>query len=260
LKASEGELIRLSDPKITNVRVLDLRFPTSRHQIGSDAVNTDPDYSAAYCILETDVGIEGYGLTFTLGHGTELCVLALEYLARFVQGRNLSSLTDDTVAFSRQLTEDTQFRWLGPEKGVIHLAAAALINAVWDLYARTEGKPLWKLLADFEPEQIVRSIDFRYIEDAITPGEALDLLRTRTASQAGRLNNLQRRGYPAYTTSAGRITGQASSTLFRILLSLVTFRGGLAQDFRPTEWYPCCRHGCTAKRARFRRLNSARRT
>ena len=135
LKASEGELIRLSDPKITNVRVLDLRFPTSRHQIGSDAVNTDPDYSAAYCILETDVGVEGYGLAFTLGHGTELCVLALEYLARFVQGRNLSSVTEDTVAFSRQLTEDSQFRWLGPEKGVIHLAAAALINAVWDLYA-----------------------------------------------------------------------------------------------------------------------------
>src|ERR1700682_5208555 len=119
LKASEGELIRLSDPKITNVRVLDLRFPTSRHQIGSDAVNTNPDYSAAYCILETNEGVEGYGLAFTLGHGTELCVLALEYLARFVRGRNLSSLTDDTVAFSRQLTEDSQFRWLGAEKGGI---------------------------------------------------------------------------------------------------------------------------------------------
>jgi len=113
-------------------------------------------------------------------------VLALEYLARFVRGRNLSSLTDDTVAFSRQLTEDTQFRWLGPEKGVIHLAAAALINAVWDLTREQKGKPLWKLLADFEPEQIVRSIDFKYIDDAITPGEALDLLRSRTASQAGR--------------------------------------------------------------------------
>jgi L-fuconate dehydratase len=193
----------LSDPRITNVRVLDLRFPTSRHQIGSDAVNTDPDYSAAYCILETDAGIEGYGLAFTLGHGTELCVLALEYLAQFVQGRRLSSLTNDTVAFSRQLTEDSQFRWLGPEKGVIHLAAAALINAVWDLYARTEGKPLWRLLADFEPEQIVRSIDFKYIDDAIAPDEALDLLRRRAASQAERFERLARHGYPAYTTSAG---------------------------------------------------------
>jgi L-fuconate dehydratase len=196
-------LIFLSDPKITNVRVLDLRFPTSRHQIGSDAVNTDPDYSAAYCILETDVGVEGYGLAFTLGHGTELCVLALEYLAQFVKGRNLSSVTDDTVAFSRQLTEDSQFRWLGPEKGVIHLAAAALINAVWDLYARMEGKPLWKLLAEFEPEQIVRSIDFKYIDDAITPDEALDLLKNRRASQAERLRKLELHGYPAYTTSAG---------------------------------------------------------
>ncbi len=193
----------MSDAKITDVRVLDLRFPTSRHQIGSDAVNRDPDYSAAYCILETDAGVEGYGLAFTLGHGTELCVLALQYLSRFVRGRNLSSLTDDTVAFSRQLTEDSQFRWLGPEKGVIHLAAAALINAVWDLYARTQGKPLWKLLSDFEPEQIVRCVDFKYIEDALTPQEALDLLKTHTACQATRLHDLEKHGYPAYTTSAG---------------------------------------------------------
>jgi L-fuconate dehydratase len=195
--------VSLSDPKITNVRVLDLRFPTSLHHIGSDAVNTDPDYSAAYCILETDAGIEGYGLAFTLGHGTELCVLALEYLAQFVKGRSLSSATDDTVAFSRQLTEDSQFRWLGPEKGVIHLAAAALINAVWDLFARAEGKPLWKLLTDFEPEQIVRSIDFKYIDDAITQEEALDLLKARKPGQSARLRELERHGYPAYTTSAG---------------------------------------------------------
>src|ERR1700739_3807184 len=199
----EGELIYLSSPIITNVRVLDLPFPPSRHQIGSDAVNTNPDYSAAYCILETDAGVEGYGLAFTLGHGTELCVLALEYLARFVRGRRLSAATDDTVAFSRQLTEDSQFRWLCPEKGVIHLAAAALINAVWDLHARTEGKPLWKLLADFAPEQIVRSIDFKYIDEAIPPDEAVDFLRTRKPSQSERLRKLEKNGYPAYTTSAG---------------------------------------------------------
>src|SRR5579864_7747574 len=167
------EKLNLSDPKITDIRVIDLRFPTSLQQIGSDAVNKDPDYSAAYCILETDAGVEGHGLTFTLGRGTELCVSALQYLSRFVRGRNLSSLTDDLVAFSRQLTGDTQFRWLGPEKGVIHLAAAALINSVWDLYARVEEKPLWKLLADFEPEQIVGAIDFAHITDAITPDEAL---------------------------------------------------------------------------------------
>jgi L-fuconate dehydratase len=193
----------LKDPKIINVRVLDLRFPTSLHQIGSDAVNRDPDYSAAYCILETDAGVEGHGLTFTLGRGTELCVSALRYLSRFVRGRNLSSLTDDLVAFSRQLTGDTQFRWLGPEKGVIHLAAAALINSVWDLYARVEKKPLWKLLADFEPEQIVGAIDFAYITDAITPDEALALLKERSACKETRLQQLKQHGYPAYTTSAG---------------------------------------------------------
>jgi L-fuconate dehydratase len=147
----------LSDLKITNARVIDLRFPTSREHIGSDAVNVDPDYSAAYCILETNHGLHGYGLTFTLGRGTELCVEALRYLSRFAVGRNLSSITDDLGAFYRQLTSDSQFRWLGPEKGVIHLATGALINAVWDLYARVEGKPLWKLLADMDAEDIVRA-------------------------------------------------------------------------------------------------------
>ena len=158
----------MSDLKITNARVIDLRFPTSREHIGSDAVNVDPDYSAAYCILETNHGLHGYGLTFTLGRGTELCVEALRYLSRFAVGRNLSSITDDLGAFYRQLTSDSQFRWLGPEKGVIHLATGALINAVWDLYARVEGKPLWKLLADMDAEDIVRAIDFRYITDALT--------------------------------------------------------------------------------------------
>ena len=195
----------MRDPKITNVRVIDLRFPTSSQQIGSDAVNRDPDYSAAYCILETDAGVEGHGLTFTLGRGNELCVSALKYLSRFVQGRYLSSLTVDFAAFSRQLTGDTQFRWLGPEKGVIHLAAAALINAVWDLYARVEGKPLWKLLANMDPEQIVRAIDFTYITDAITREEALDLLKERASCKDTRLQHLQQNGYPAYTTSAGWI-------------------------------------------------------
>jgi L-fuconate dehydratase len=121
----------LKDLSITNVRVIDLRFPTSREKIGSDAVNKDPDYSAAYCILETNEGVEGHGLTFTLGRGTELCVSALKYLSRFVIGRSLSSITDGFANFVRELTEDSQFRWLGPEKGVIHLAAAALINSVW---------------------------------------------------------------------------------------------------------------------------------
>lgn len=193
----------MSDLKITNARVIDLRFPTSREHIGSDAVNVDPDYSAAYCILETNHGPEGFGLTFTLGRGTELCVEALRYLTRFVVGRELSSITDDLGAFFRLLTSDSQFRWLGPEKGVIHLATGALINAVWDLYARVEGKPLWKLLVDMPAEDLVRAIDFRYITDALTSDEALHLLRERRPGMEQRLELLRAQGYPAYTTSAG---------------------------------------------------------
>ncbi len=188
---------------ITSVRVIDLRFPTSRDHIGSDAVNKDPDYSAAYCILETNSGLEGHGLTFTLGRGTDLVVQAVRYLSRYVVNRTLSSITEDLRAFSRQLTDDTQFRWLGPEKGVIHLATGALINAVWDLYARTENKPLWQLLANMEPAQLLKAVDFRYIDDAISPGEALDLLNSRREYQQDRLALLQKEGYPAYTTSVG---------------------------------------------------------
>jgi L-fuconate dehydratase len=188
---------------ITDVRVIDLRFPTSRENIGSDAVNKDPDYSAAYCILETNTGLAGYGLTFTLGRGTELCVLALAYLARYVKGRTLDSLTADMAAFCRQLTDDSQFRWLGPEKGIIQLATGALINAVWDLYARAEGKPLWKLLAELDTEQILSAVEFRYIDDALTREEARDLLDQGRSTRKERIALLERDGYPAYTTSVG---------------------------------------------------------
>ena len=191
------------NPIITGVRTIDLRFPTSKEDIGSDAVNKDPDYSAAYCILETDSGVEGYGLTFTLGRGNELCVAAVDYLARFVVGHSLHSITDDFATFWRMLVGDTQFRWLGPEKGVIHLATAALVNAIWDLWARVEGKPLWKLLAALEPEQIVRVIDFTYLHDALTPEEALVILKRQAVGKAERMAQLEAHGYPAYTTSAG---------------------------------------------------------
>lgn len=189
---------------ITSVRVIDLRFPTSRDHIGSDAVNKDPDYSAAYSILETNSGLQGHGLTFTLGRGTDLVVQAVRYLSRYVVNRTLSSITENLGAFSRQLTDDTQFRWLGPEKGVIHLATGALINAVWDLYARAEGKPLWQLLADMEPTQLLKAVDFRYIDDALSPQEALDILdEARLIGKPERLALLQQQGYPAYTTSVG---------------------------------------------------------
>ena len=189
---------------IINVRVVDLRFPTSRQQIGSDAVNKDPDYSAAYCILETDSPLEGHGLTFTLGRGTDLVVSALRYLSANVLGRTLDSLTADLNAFYLQVIGDTQFRWLGPEKGIIHLACGALINAVWDLYAKSEGKPVWRLLADMTPLQIVSCIDFRYISDALTPHEAVGILdNARRSGYIERLTQLEQTGYPAYTTSAG---------------------------------------------------------
>jgi L-fuconate dehydratase len=189
--------------RITSVHVVDLRFPTSRESIGSDAVNKDPDYSAAYCILSTDRDLEGHGLTFTLGRGTELCVTAIQYLARFVTGRTLNSITKDFVAFTRQLTDESQFRWLGPEKGVIQLACGALVNAVWDLYSKAEGKPLWRLLADLSPEELVSLVDFRYIDDAITRKEALAIFRASQPTMQERLDLLKSQGYPAYTTSAG---------------------------------------------------------
>lgn len=199
------DAILVTDLRITAVQVIDLRFPTSRESIGSDAVNKDPDYSAAYCILETNHDLCGFGLTFTLGRGTELCCEALRYLSRCVIGRTLTSITDDLCAFSRELTGDTQFRWLGPEKGVIHLATAALINAVWDLYARAEGKPLWQLLAEMEPERIAGVIDFHYISDALSREEAVALLKERRKDREQRLAHLRAQGLAAYTTSAGWI-------------------------------------------------------
>ncbi|MGA7314256.1 MAG: enolase C-terminal domain-like protein [Silvibacterium sp.] len=188
---------------IDKVRVIDLRFPTSREHIGSDAVNKDPDYSAANCILETNSGLSGHSLTFTLGRGTDLVVSALKYLAVYVESRTLDSITSDLKAFYLQVTSDTQFCWLGPEKGVIHLACAALLNAVWNFYAKAEGKPVWRLLADMTPEQIVSIIDFRYIADALSPDEALAILRRAQSGKDARLVQLERTGYPAYTTSAG---------------------------------------------------------
>ncbi|MGA2276611.1 MAG: enolase C-terminal domain-like protein [Terracidiphilus sp.] len=194
----------MSEITITNVRIIDLRFPTSREQIGSDAVNKDPDYSAAYCILETNQpGLTGHGLTFTLGRGTELCVGALSYLAQFARGRRLDELTSDLRAFSRQLTGETQFRWLGPEKGVIHLACSALLNAVWDLYAKAEGKPLWRLLAEMEPARLAALIDYRYIADVLTENEAVEMLCKQRPRWQQRLALLELDGYAAYTTSVG---------------------------------------------------------
>ncbi len=202
------------DTRILRAVTYDVRFPTSETLAGSDAMNTDPDYSAAYVVLETDhpSGLTGHGLTFTIGRGTEVCVAAIEALAPHLVGRTVEETVRDLGGFWRRLVADTQLRWLGPEKGVIHLATAALVNAFWDLYAKLENKPLWKLLSDMSPEDLVDCIDFTYIDDALSRDEALELLRRNVPTKVEREAILLRDGFPAYTTSAGWL-GYAEDTL-----------------------------------------------
>ena len=192
-------------PRLASLDVYDVRFPTSRFLDGSDAVNVDPDYSAAYVILATDDGSwpVGHGLTFTTGRGTEIVVAAVEALRPVVLGRSTEEVFGDIGAFWRDLVDDSQLRWIGPQKGAIHLATAAVVNAVWDLWAEREGKPLWKLLMDLPSEEIVRAIDFRYLTDALTPDRALEYLRVLESTRSQREAEIIRDGYPAYTTSVG---------------------------------------------------------
>ncbi len=190
--------------KIESIEARDIRFPTSRNLDGSDAINKDPDYSAAYAIIKTnDSSLEGQGFTFTEGRGNELCVAAIRSLSYLLIGKSLDEITSDMRGFWQTMTGDSQLRWLGPEKGVIHMATGALVNAVWDLYAKKEGKPLWELVSDMSPEQLVGCIDFRYITDAITPDEAVALLYKLEDSKQDRVDYLLKKGYPAYNTSAG---------------------------------------------------------
>ena len=191
--------------RITGLDALDIRFPTSRQLDGSDAMNPDPDYSAAYAIVHTDDvdGRAGHGLTFTIGRGTEVCVAAIEALRPYVVGRDTDEVFADLGGFWRQVTGDSQLRWIGPEKGAIHMGAAAVVNAVWDLYAKVEGKPLWQLLADMTPQQLVDLVDFRHITDALTPDDALAILEAQAPTRAERIAELERDGYPAYITSVG---------------------------------------------------------
>src|SRR5688572_95216 len=188
---------------ITNLLVRDIRFPKSRQLAGSDAMNPDPDYSAACVVLETDGEFQGHGLTFTIGRGNEIVVTAVRALAPLVVGKSLAAITANLGDFWRHITGDSQLRWIGPEKGAIHLATAAVVNAVWDLYAKHEGKPLWKLLADMSPERLVSCIDFRYLSDALTPEQAYGILRRLAPTKRSRQAELIENGYPAYTTSAG---------------------------------------------------------
>ncbi len=194
------------DGTITSVRMLDVRFPTSREHDGSDAMNVDPDYSAAYVIITTDRGdgIEGHGLTFTIGRGNEVVVAGINAIRPLLVGQPLAAFTQAPGDFYKHLTfSDSQLRWLGPEKGVMQLAMAAVVNALWDLWAKLAGKPLWKLLADMSPAQIVDLVDWRYLTDALTPDEARRALDRLVPTRAAREAELREQGYPAYTTSVG---------------------------------------------------------
>ncbi|PRY36757.1 enolase C-terminal domain-like protein [Umezawaea tangerina] len=188
---------------ITAVDAVDVRFPTSLDLDGSDAMNPEPDYSAAYVTIRTSDGAEGHGLAFTVGRGNDVEVAAVRALAPLVTGLSVDDVLSDLGAFSRRLTGDSQLRWLGPEKGAIHMAAAAVVNAVWDLYGRRQGKPVWRLLSELAPEQLVDLVDFRYLEDALTRDEALDILRRAEPGRAERTAHLLSDGYPAYTTTPG---------------------------------------------------------
>jgi L-fuconate dehydratase len=199
--------------KVTSLDVHDVRFPTSRRLDGSDAMNPDPDYSVAYVVLHTDTGARGHGFCFTIGRGNELCAAAIEAYAPLVVGRDLD--LGDLGEFSRRLTHDSQLRWLGPEKGVVHMAVAALVNAAFDLAGRVAGEPVWRLLARMEPERIADLADWRYLTDALTPGEAVDLLAAQRSRIPERERALLENGHPAYATTPGWL-GYADETLVRL--------------------------------------------
>jgi L-fuconate dehydratase len=218
--------------KIIALETYDVRFPTSRELDGSDAMNPDPDYSAAYVVLRTNAAktegqdaLAGYGLAFTIGRGNEVQAVAIEALRPFVVGLDLAEVTGDLGGFARRLVGDSQLRWLGPEKGVMHMAIGAVINAAWDLAARQAGKPLWRFIAELSPEAIADAIDFRYLSDALTRDEALAMLRAAEPHRQARMEQLLATGYPAYTTSPGWL-GYSDEKLQRLA------REAVADGFR----------------------------
>lgn len=189
--------------RIVGLRTHDVRFPTSEDLDGSDAINTDPDYSAAYVELETSRGHRGHALIFTIGRGNDLCCRTIENMRHLVLGWDLEHIQGDMAGFYNHLRSDSQLRWLGPETGLLHMAMGAVVNAVWDLWARAAGKPVWRLLADMPPAQFVSCLDFRYVTDVLTKEEALDIVLRNEATKGERIRDLERHGYPAYTTSPG---------------------------------------------------------
>ena len=206
----------------TGLETCDIRFPTSRELDGSDAMNHDPDYSAAYLIVRTDDpnGLCGHGFVFTIGRGNDVQTGALTALQHLIVGRDVDEVLNDLGGFARSLADDSQLRWLGPEKGVMHMAIGAVINAVWDMAARRAGKPVWRLIADMNPEQIVDLIDFRYIGDGLTPAEALAILRAAEPGKAEKIRTLLSHGYAAYTTSPGWL-GYSDEKLVRLAIQAI---------------------------------------
>ncbi|TCM37021.1 L-fuconate dehydratase [Kribbella sp. VKM Ac-2568] len=203
-------------PRITSVEVVDVRFPTSLTSDGSDAMNKDGDYSAAYVVLHTDdPELAGHGFTFTIGRGNDLCVAAAAQRAEPLVGRDVGDLCNQPGEIYRELQSDSQLRWLGPDKGIIHLALAAVMNAVWDLAARRAGVPLWRLLSDMTPEQLVEAADLRYLTDVLTPEQAVTLLEQQESGRKQRIEELEASGYPCYTTSAGWL-GYSDAKLRRL--------------------------------------------
>jgi len=208
--------------KITALDTYDVRFPTSRELDGSDAMNPDPDYSAAYVVMRTDQpDTSGYGFVFTIGRGNDVQKAAIDVLAPHVVGLSLDEVVGDLGGFARRLVGDSQLRWLGPEKGVMHMAIGAVINAAWDLAARLADKPLWRFIAEMTPEQLVATIDFRYLTDALTPDEALTMLQVATPGKSLRIKQLLAEGYPAYTTSPGWL-GYTDEKMQRLAREAVT--------------------------------------
>ena len=192
-----------SRQKIVKFEVLDVRYPTSKTLDGSDSVHTDPDYSVAYVTLTTSEGVAGHGITFTLGNGTDVVVKAIELLRPKVLDKSLHDIFTNYRAFYRSLTQDSQMRWLGPEKGIVHLATAAVTNAVWDLAARLAGKPLWRLVVDLPVEDLVAMIDWSYLSDVISEKEVVEMLSHGLSEKEQRIKYLEENGYPAYITSVG---------------------------------------------------------
>jgi L-fuconate dehydratase len=202
-------------PTITSINTQDVRFPTSLELDGSDAVNVDPDYSAAYVVIRTDAGDEGHGFVFSCGRGNEILTAAIDAYARLLVGRDIDELIYDLGAASRLLIHDSQLRWLGPEKGVTQMACGALVSALWDIRARRENKPLWLLLSEMSPEELVSVVDFTHIRDALSPDEALEILRAGQEGKAERIAALKADGFPAYTTSPGWL-GYSDEKLVRL--------------------------------------------